>query len=260
MINDCYLFIDSGHLQYYRESLRDWFGEDPELDPLSLQSYFSASKCFFYDCLDDLPRHGETATDRETRINKQQAEFSRIRSVKGTHVRLGSLVGSHNKTRRQKEVDILLAVDMMNHASRRNMSRAVLVSGDRDFRPVVEALVQMGMFVEVAGDACHTSSVLAEAADFYHSLTIDDYYQWSSKHQQSIYSILGLAEGIPDLSGYTLIKYGTIGAKPIELHQNSSSFVFLVQQANQWFHSALPDYDRLLLYIKHRLGKINWAA
>jgi hypothetical protein len=119
------------------------------------------------------------------------------------------------------------------------MNRAILVSGDRDFRPVVEALVQMGMSVEVAGDAHHTSSVLAEAADFYHSLTINDYYQWSSRHQQSIYSILGLPEGIPDLSEYTLIKHGTIGTMQVELHQSSSSFVFLVQQANQWFHSAL---------------------
>ena len=71
---------------------------------------------------------------------KQEMELNRIRKVYGTHVRLGSLTGIEKK-RRQKEVDILLAVDMMNHAVRQNMTRAVLLSGERDFKPLIESLV-----------------------------------------------------------------------------------------------------------------------
>jgi uncharacterized LabA/DUF88 family protein len=38
---------------------------------------------------------------------------------------------------------------MMNHAIRQNMRRAVLVTGDADFKPLVESMVQIGMFVEI---------------------------------------------------------------------------------------------------------------
>src|SRR5216684_2723392 len=68
--------------------------------------------------------------------------------------------------RREKEVDILLATDMLTHGFNGSMGNAVLLSGDLDFRPIVEALVRHGVFVEVW---YHRSSIARElpgAADF----------------------------------------------------------------------------------------------
>jgi uncharacterized LabA/DUF88 family protein len=63
-------------------------------------------------------------------------------------MRLGSLRGAPKK-RRQKEVDVLLAADMLTHGYDGNMDKAILIAGDLDFRRVVEALVRRGVFVEV---------------------------------------------------------------------------------------------------------------
>lgn len=59
-----YLFIDGGHLrQYYSESVRKWFGEDGEIDFWALKTKYEAFKVFYYDCLDDLTRGGESDDD-----------------------------------------------------------------------------------------------------------------------------------------------------------------------------------------------------
>jgi uncharacterized LabA/DUF88 family protein len=41
----------------------------------------------------------------------------------------------------------------MNHSFRRNMTKAVLIAGDQDFKPVVESLVQAGTWVTVVSAA-----------------------------------------------------------------------------------------------------------
>ena len=40
------------------------------------------------------------------------------------------------KKLRQKKVDVLLAVEALDHAFRGNMSRAYLIAGDLDFAPL----------------------------------------------------------------------------------------------------------------------------
>ncbi len=48
------------------------------------------------------------------------------------------------KTRGSKRVDISLAVDMLSHAHRGNYDIAVLVAGDEDYVPLVEAVAAEG--------------------------------------------------------------------------------------------------------------------
>ncbi len=132
ILEPTYLFIDGGHLrQYYAEGVREWFGNEGEINFTFIKSRMAAFKLFYYDCLDDVKRSGESEEDYNERVGKQEEQFDLIRSVVGAHVRRGSLTGKNEKKRRQKEVDILLTVDMMNHAIRQNMKRAVLLAGDR---------------------------------------------------------------------------------------------------------------------------------
>jgi uncharacterized LabA/DUF88 family protein len=42
-----------------------------------------------------------------------------------------------------------MSYDMMQNAFHRNMTKAILVSGDRDFKPVVQSVAQAGTYVEV---------------------------------------------------------------------------------------------------------------
>jgi uncharacterized LabA/DUF88 family protein len=194
-----YIFIDGGYLRSrHAEITRKWFGFEAEIDFNSVvrrlnatsgrmlwaevdrftQVDESVTKSFYYDCLDEDRRQDESESEFHARIEKQNALVANIREVNGCHIRLGALKGS-KKIRRQKEVDILLAVDMMAHAAQRNMTKVVLLAGDQDFRPAVESLVQLGIFVHIVGDAKHTSRELTWAASSYTKLTFDDFYGWT---------------------------------------------------------------------------------
>ena len=146
-----------------------------ELDIDSLRRFFDSTKVFYYDSIDDQVRSGEQVEELEKRIRDQEWYLREVNSFPNTHVRYGSITGGDRRKRRQKEVDILIAVDMMNHAIPQNMDRAVLLAGDRDFTPLAETLVQMGLTVEVAGDFRSTSDVLREVADSYRPLGITSY-------------------------------------------------------------------------------------
>jgi len=254
-----YLFIDGGHLRnYYAESVRKWFGEDGQINFDALKTQMGAHKCFYYDCLDDIRRSNETEVEFEARQMKQEMELNRIRNVHGTHVRLGSLAGNE-KTRRQKEVDILLAVDMMNHAVRQNMTRAVLLSGDRDFKPLIESLVQMGLFVIVAADFRHISNELARAADGYREIKFHDYHTWSAPHLRNKFPIPSLGGGTPDLSGWFLLKTGTIGGISSDLYQSSDNYLVLHKRSDSVVHAQSAELERLTLFCELEFGNIFGA-
>jgi uncharacterized LabA/DUF88 family protein len=178
-----YLFIDAEHLrQYYSEFARAWFGGEGEITFQIIKNEAHALRMFYYDSLDDRRKSNESETEFTSRVEARRGEHASVRSVKGAHVRLGTVTGE--KKRRQKQVDILLAVDMMSHAARQNMRRAVLLTGDQDFKPVVDSLVLLGTFIEVWGDKKHTSTDLVNAADSHRLLTAVDYHHLSERDLQ----------------------------------------------------------------------------
>lgn len=75
------------------------------------------------------------------------------------------------RTRPGKAVDISLAVEMLSHAHRRNFDAAVLVAGDRDYVPLVEAVIREGQRVFVWFVTSGLSSELRQAADYFFDLT-----------------------------------------------------------------------------------------
>lgn len=265
MTQQTYLFIDGGHIRrYYLERTRLWFNGEGKLNYAALKNSFGATKCFFYDCLDDIKRDDETENEFNQRLEKQETEFDTIREIHGTHIRLGSLTGSA-KNKRQKKVDILLAVDMMNHATRRNMSKATLLSGDRDFEPVVESLVEMGLFVEVAGDERHTSKYLAHAADSYRKITFDDYISWSADSVKSKYPRPNLWTGrgmLNVISGGRPVKSGEIGKYRITLLEDYNKVsVHLIHDNPDQSHAYTlqnKDLDRLEKWVESLHGRIKW--
>src|SRR5689334_14542998 len=116
-----YLFVDAGHLKpNFAEVTEKWFGKAVEFDVAELRRLFNATKIFYYESIDDQPRSGESAEQLEARIREQEHALREINAIQNTHVRYGSVTGRDRRKRRQKEIDILIAVDMMNHAVRQN--------------------------------------------------------------------------------------------------------------------------------------------
>jgi hypothetical protein len=82
------------------------------------------------------------------------------------------------KKTRQKGVDVAIAVDMLTHSYRKNIGRATLFAGDLDFLPLVEALVQDGMYVTLWYCRERTSKELIDAVDQRRLFSVNSIYDF----------------------------------------------------------------------------------
>jgi hypothetical protein len=158
------------------------FGVPADLDFNQIRGALRASRVFYYDCLEDTPRDGETSDGFGARTADQRNLIAKIHEAAMTHVRLGTLKQQQQGRRvTQKEVDVTMAVDMLRHGTSQVIDRAVLVTGDLDFRPVVESLVQLGVVVELVYDPLVTAMELQHAADIRRPIDIDLWAQFCSR-------------------------------------------------------------------------------
>lgn len=259
MFEPTYLFIDGGHLRkYYAEAVREWFQGEGDINFGAIKRHAGeALRLFYYDCIDD--REGENEPERERIKQTNQEWLNSIREVAGAHVRLGSTTG-RAKNRRQKGVDILLAIDMMNHTIRRNMKRAMLLTGDGDFTPLVENLVQMGMFVEVLGDQAHFSRELRKSADTSHPLSFNDYFKFSSTALQERFPLPNHRQIVYE-AGYCIgeqVAAGRIGEIEVLMSVAAGEFFLFIPFLHGLKLHAHQingrDPERLKLYVKLALG------
>lgn len=251
---DNYTFIDGAYLrQRHGDTVPHWIGGPAELSMDKIRSATGAYKCFYYDCA-DIRRSGEDESAFNKRLAKQERLFDKFRRSYGTHVKLGSLVGEGKKAR-QKQVDILLAVDMMSHAARGNLRGAVLIAGDQDFKPLVDSLVSLGVFVEVWGDRRSTSPALVDAADAYKPLSFQTYFDWTEP-SQTCKGRLGHVLDPLDRSKFQEQKKGTVGGRPATLFQSPDAYAVEFETPEGICCTAHSDASRVLLYCELEIGPV----
>jgi hypothetical protein len=155
-----YLFVDGGWLRELVEGISEKYfnGAPLEMDYHGLFKHGYA-KTFYFDCEPPI-RKSEAAVDHAARVKVARGTFSKLRRLPGCHVFLGDTKGG-----RQKGVDTQLAVQGLVHVFRRNNRRVTIMTGDLDFKPLVEALVLEGSYVTLAPDLRETSRELIDAAD-----------------------------------------------------------------------------------------------
>jgi uncharacterized LabA/DUF88 family protein len=139
-----YLFVDGGCLRASVQKIcQDLFGNPSEYLPYIPTIASGFDKIFYYDAVPG-KEHEENQAAYEARIQPDYDRFAEIQALDRVHVALGKTVGPG---RRQKGVDVHLAVDMMTHAFRGNITKATLFAGDADFVPLIKALVSEGLHV-----------------------------------------------------------------------------------------------------------------
>jgi len=74
------------------------------------------------------------------------------------------------KGKPSKRVDITLAIDMLTHAADKHYDIAILVAGDEDYVPLVEAVQRKGTRVGLGFLSDGLSPALRHAADFFMDL------------------------------------------------------------------------------------------
>ena len=86
------------------------------------------------------------------RYRHQQAFFAGVNAIPYSELRLGRLVYTNwpNVPPYEKGIDVQLTTDMLTHSFKDNYDVAILVAGDSDFAPVLQAVKDYGKHVEVA--------------------------------------------------------------------------------------------------------------
>lgn len=181
---------------------------------------------------------GENDTALRARIQEQTAFFDKIQSLHGFHVRLGSLSGSSRKFR-QKEVDILIAVEMLDHAFRKNMSSAALIAGDLDFAPLVDSLVRLGTWVDILYDPKSIAQGLLDSADRGVELAFDDYYALCAPEYRAANPLPQRQPNVtwrPANEGFTLTRTGQLPTgETVQLYERAPGCVLFVdRQPSPW--------------------------
>lgn len=270
MSDTAYLFIDGGYLRMVQDdAMQSLFGVPGEIDFGRVRTHCGKAthkpilRVFYYDSIDDVPRNGESDSDYQSRVEQQVTFLRSIQRLDGFFVRLGSVTGRRPGKIRQKEVDVLLAVDMLEHSFRKNMDIACLLAGDRDFAPVVDSVVRLGTRVQVFYDPRSATHQLYDAADTAIPLTIDDLWGWGTSRFCSAHPIPTERRyvGQANLAPRTVLRTGTIGNTTVHLwSQHVGLFTIAMFADGTTTQADSQDQAPLEKWVEMKYGAVNWAA
>lgn len=259
-----YMFIDGAYLRERAKSVGDtWFGTPIELDYRKLAA--GHLKTFYYDCL-PTKKDSESDTEFQARRGEQEAFFNTLRSYTGWHVSEGLAKWRKKSGSTQKEVDILIAVDMLTHTHRRNTGSLSFVAGDQDFRPLVEAVVREGMYVTLWYEPTSISQDLLHEADDGYRLGLFELHAYAKDTFQAVYALPYLS-----YSSTVGVPYGT----GMEVGKNAEGDIvaWLYTRDQDWvIVSNIPeppnlnflsmearDVDFLKRVWAYRKGECSWS-
>jgi hypothetical protein len=90
----------------------------------------------------------------------------------------------------QKGVDVLLAIEVLQHAVQGNMDIATIATSDLDFFPIFEALVQTRVKTELICDPVFTPRELMYAADMVQPLNAVTFRNWCKQEYQAKFTLV----------------------------------------------------------------------
>lgn len=249
-----YAFIDGNYLRIaYESSLRAFLAEADyrNLNLVALKDHLQASKVFYYDSIDE---QLSDADDRRRFLDE-------VAALDGFHVRQGTTTGTKKRKRRQKKVDVHLAVDALTHAFNKNCWHISLVAGDLDFEPLVAALVQLGIHVHVVHEPRSAAKGLYRAADVSAPIDIGLFWKLSKASYRNQYPIPTRSEG-NDHSGEFLRQSGKWQDKQVELYEitSKSAWQLLVRGPGYTssFSFTFSNRTRLVEFFTLVHGSIEW--
>ena len=239
----------------------EMFGEVPDIAFYRLAEELNSSRTFWYDCAPD------EKNEKNPEAVWAQRQLERAKWVNGFHLRLGTLSRSGNKNKvNQKEVDVLLAVELLSNSYMKNMQQALIITGDLDFRPALEEISRHGMIIHLYYDQTAISELLSGVADVRQSLSVDDYVRWSEPfaNMPNGLAMVGPSSGLR--VGATEIASGIVNGASIEVAEKSGDdTTWLVWSANNKTNRHIYSFRRkdhryVLHFLLPRLfgGSIEW--
>jgi len=140
----CAILIDGAYLEKVRDN--DFNGMRVDIGKLGdeLAGTMERLRTYYYNCP---PYTGTPPTPEEkNRLALSDSFISALKRLPRLQVRLGKLqkIGDQYK---QKRVDIWMAVDLVRMSANRQIDKAILITGDSDLVPAIEAARDSGVVV-----------------------------------------------------------------------------------------------------------------
>lgn len=156
------VLIDGGYLAHV---LREQFGKARiNFEALSekLCAGVERLRTYYYYCM---PYQSNPPTEEEKQRHSAVDRFIySLKKIPRFEVRLGKL-GRHGDEFVQKRVDVLLSVDLVRMSWGRQIDRAILITGDSDFVPAVQAAKDAGVLVQLYYALGSIHDELSQACD-----------------------------------------------------------------------------------------------
>lgn len=184
-----YMFIDAASLQARLKAFSERYSSGAPLQLRWEAVGAGHEKVFYYDAL---PGQRRTEPDEEFAVRWAEAERLQVylQTLDRYRVYQGDARWRSGRGHEQKKVDVMITVDMLKHTIRRNMDQATLLASDVDFRPLLDALVDEGMFVTLMYNPWNTSQELLGAADARIALSPGKIWSWLDQKSRSLVGFL----------------------------------------------------------------------
>jgi uncharacterized LabA/DUF88 family protein len=259
-----YLFIDGACLDDILKRISAEIFDNDVIELMYERLSSSYDKVFYYDAL---PRQnkGESKEVFGKRLTKKENFLNHLKLLDKFHVYEG-VVFERKEKLTQKAVDIMIAVDMLRHSFRKNMSKATLLTGDLDFKPLIDALIQEGMYTTVLIDPRITSKELLYAADSNQILHLSWIYSCTTDNFKKTHPAPQICQGeyidLIKMSGQP-IKKGSLNNNSILLYhiieKNSYLLLYSPINKNERF-ATFSDDEMLIKWFEYEYnGKIVWG-
>ena len=135
-------------------------------------------RLFYYDSF-PAQKQNQTETEYEASIARKQRIFNKINASPRCHVRRAfSKYSSRFRRQEQKGVDVLMAIDVLQHTYQSNMDWAAIITSDLDFLPLFDAILQTRVTSELIYEKGVSTTELIESADLSRPLRFYDLGQW----------------------------------------------------------------------------------
>ena len=256
-----YLFIDGAYLDQIIETFsNEYFGGlNFRINPDAIARGFT--KTFYYNCL-PVQWAGETDEAFGVRLEEKRSRFEKLQQARGWHVQEG-IVKRKGKRLTQKEVDVLITVDILTHAYRRNMHSMTFIAGDQDFRPLLEALIRDGMFVTLLSERTSVSRDLLHMADEFRKIDLYMAFDWLERNIDDGIILPERSYNFPRLTNPgARVEYGTTELNEnVTIFKNDKSYLAITEdlRSKTHRHELVHDNLRLLKAVHaNEFGAVVW--
>lgn len=152
----------------------------------------------------------------------------------------------------------MIAVDMLTHSFHKNMDEATLLTGDLDFKPLIDALVLNGMYVSLWYPKGETNYELVDAADSRMPIIAPLVYEWLTESSKSKVKIPDYRLSLPRPynAQWQPLEGMEIQGDKVEVYEitGKGKYVAVIPQGYEYCIYEHDNLEQLKFYVKNLHG------